>query len=100
MSEVFSATAMALFFIGLYCVVSKRNMIKTILGIEIMTSAVNLNFISFASRGGVAEPLGVSFVIVSISVGAAIAAVALSMVIAVFRKTGSVDVRELRRLKG
>lgn len=99
MSEVFSAAALALFFIGLYCVVTRRNMIKTVLGIEIMTSAVNLNFISYASSGGAADPLGVSIAIVSISVGAAIAALALSMVIAVYRKTGSVDIRELRRLK-
>ncbi|MEJ5292614.1 MAG: NADH-quinone oxidoreductase subunit NuoK [Candidatus Methanosuratincola sp.] len=99
MSEVFSAAALVLFFIGLYCVVTRRNMIKTVLGIEIMTSAVNLNFISYASSGAGADPLGTSIVIVSISVGAAVAALALSMVIAVYRKTGSVDVRELRRLK-
>jgi len=99
MSEAFSAAALALFFIGLYCIVTRRNMIKTVLGIEIMTSAVDLNFMSYASSGGASDPLGTSIVIVSISVGAAIAALALSMVIAVYRKTGSVDVRELRRLK-
>lgn len=99
MSDVFGYVALALFFIGFYCIVTRRNMIKTVLGIEIMTSAVNLNFMSYASSGGTSDPLGTSIVIVSISVGAAIVAIALSMVIAVYRKTGSVDVRELRRLK-
>jgi multisubunit Na+/H+ antiporter MnhC subunit len=99
MSDVFTATAMALFLIGIYCVVTKRNMIKIVIGIEIMTAAVNLNFISMAWNGTTTDPLAASIVLISIAIGAAVAAYALSLIIRAFRSSGSVDARKLKRLR-
>jgi NADH:ubiquinone oxidoreductase subunit K len=84
MSDVFTVTAFILFIIG----------------IEIMTSAVNLNFISRAWNGVTTDPLAVSIVLITIAIGAAVAAYALSLIIVAFKQTGSVDIRKLKRFRG
>jgi multicomponent Na+:H+ antiporter subunit C len=99
MAEAFTAAALALFLVGMYCIIRKRNLIKIVVGIEIMTAAVNLNFISMAWNGEVADPLAASIVLISIAIAAAIAAFALSLIIKAFKHTGSVDSRKLRRLR-
>lgn len=99
MTSIFAITAFALFVVGIYCIIRKRNLIKIIVGIEIMTAAVNLNFISMAWNGEVADPLASSVVLISIAIGAAVAAFALSLIINAFNHTGSVDSRKLRRLR-
>jgi len=99
MAEVFTVAALALFLVGMYCIITKRNLIKIVVGVEIMTAAVNLNFISMAWNGEVADPLASSMVLISIAIAAAIAALALSLIISAFKHTGSVDSRKLRRLR-
>ncbi len=96
------AFAMALFIIGLYCLATKRNMIRLILGTEILLNAANIAFIAFAAYAvpGVVDPLGHSFVILSIGIAGSISAVALTLVVYVYKHYGTLDVRELRRLKG
>ena len=99
MTGIFTVTAFALLLVGLYCVITRRNMIKTVVGIEIIAAAVNLNFISIAWNGVTTDPLAVSIVLVSIAIGAAVASYALSLIIAAFRQSGSADSRKLKRLK-
>ncbi|MCQ5376536.1 MAG: NADH-quinone oxidoreductase subunit K [Candidatus Methanomethylicia archaeon] len=96
---IYSATAMALILIGIYCIATKHNMIKIIIGIEIICAGVNLNFISLAWDGQQSDPLASSVVLVSIAIGAAIAAFALAFVMNAFKQTGSSDARKLRRLR-
>jgi len=100
MSDVFTVTAFVLLLVGIYCVVVRRNMVKTVVGIEIMTSAVNLNFISRAWNGVTTDPLAVSIVLITIAIGAAVAAYALSLIIVAFKQTGSIDLRKLKRFRG
>ena len=90
-----------LFFIGLYCLASKKNMIRLLMGIEIMINAANLNFIAFSSfiEEGAVHPLGHVFAILSIAVGGCIIAVGLVITIYAYRHYGTLDVRELRRLR-
>ncbi|MGB6680210.1 MAG: NADH-quinone oxidoreductase subunit NuoK [Candidatus Bathyarchaeia archaeon] len=94
-------TALILYILGMYCLAVKRNMIKLIIGIEILTSAANLNFIALAAYGnpGGADPLGHTFVIMSIVVGACVVAVALTIVVHAYRHYKTLDVRELKRLR-
>lgn len=96
------AAVFALFSIGVYCIAVKRNMIRILLGIEIVLNAGNLAFIYFASpysRGGFVDPLGQSIVIMSIILGGCIVAVGLSLVVNAYRHFKTMDVRQLRRLK-
>ena len=58
--------------LSIYCIVTKRNMIKTVLGVEILTASVNLNFIVVGARGGYVDALAQTFAILSIAIGACI----------------------------
>jgi multicomponent Na+:H+ antiporter subunit C len=95
------AAALILYILGMYCLAVKRNMIKLIIGIEILTSAANLNFIALAAYGnpGGVDPLGHTFVIMSIVVGACVVAVALTIAVHAYRHYKTLDVRELKRLR-
>jgi NADH-quinone oxidoreductase subunit K len=91
-----------LFIIGFYCLVTKRNMIRLILGIELMVNAANFSFIVFSSqwRSGFVDPLAHSFVIISTGLVGSVTAVALTIVVYAYSHYATLDVRELRRLRG
>ncbi|MEM4576598.1 MAG: NADH-quinone oxidoreductase subunit K [Candidatus Nezhaarchaeales archaeon] len=101
--QAYFATSIILLAIGVYCLASKRNMIKTVIGIEIMTIAVNTAFISLGWMrmypANIIDPLAQTFVIISIVIGGAIAALALSLVINAYRHFKTLDLKKLRRLR-
>jgi len=74
-------------------------MIRTVIGLEIITSAVNLNILAMGSKGGRVDPLAQSMALTSIVIGAVIAALALSLVIYAYKHYGSIDLKKLRRLR-
>jgi len=83
-----------LFSIGLAGALTRRNAILVLVGIELMLNAANLNFIAFWRYGPNPEALqGVMFVIFSIAIAAAEAAVGLALIIAIYRhyKTANLD---------
>jgi NADH:ubiquinone oxidoreductase subunit K len=95
---VFSAL---LFSIGFAGAVSRRSAILVLIGIELMLNAANLNFIAFWRYGLHPEALtGVMFVLFSIAVAAAEAAVGLALVIAIYRQRRTTQVDRLDTLKG
>ena len=97
--SIYLTTSILLIILGFYCISSKRNMIKTIIGIEIITSAINLNFITLGFSTYGVDYFAQSIVIISISIAACIAAIALSLILNVYRHYGSIDLRKLRRLR-
>jgi NADH-quinone oxidoreductase subunit K len=91
----------ALFCIGLAGVLARSNTILVLLGVELMLNAANLNFIAFWRFGPSPAPAtGVLFVIFSIAVAAAEAAVGLALVIAIYRHQKSIRLQDATRLKG
>ncbi len=90
-----------LFAIGLAGALTRRNGIIVLIGIELMLNAANLNFIAFWRFSEHAEALtGILFVIFSIGVAAAEAAVGLALVIAIYQHYRTADVDEANSLKG
>jgi len=90
-----------LFGIGLAGALSRSNAILVLLGIELMLNAANLNFIAFWRFSPTPAPAaGVLFVIFSIAVAAAEAAVGLALVIAIYRHQKNIRLQEATRLKG
>ncbi|MGN6554437.1 MAG: NADH-quinone oxidoreductase subunit NuoK [Verrucomicrobiota bacterium] len=90
-----------LFAIGLAGVVIRRNAILVLIGIELMLNAANLNFIAFWRYGPNPEALtGVMFVIFSIGIAAAEAAVGLALIIAIYRHYKTTNVDDVNSLKG
>src|SRR6478609_461655 len=82
-----------LFAIGLAGALTRRNAIIVLIGIELMLNAANLNFIAFWRFSAHPEALtGIMFVIFSIAVAAAEAAVGLALVIAIYRQYKSANV--------
>lgn len=98
--EGFLLVGLILFCLGLYAVLSRRHLVGVLIGVELMLNACSLNFMAF-NRFSVTDPTaGQIFVLFIIGLAAAEAAVALSIILAVFRVRRSVDVEELRDLKG
>jgi NADH-quinone oxidoreductase subunit K len=91
----------ALFCIGLAAALSRSNTILVLLGIEFMLNAANLNFIAFwRFSPSPAAGTGVMFVIFSIAVAAAEAAVGLALIIAIYRHQKTIRLQDATRLKG
>src|SRR5579884_470606 len=92
-----------LFCIGLFGAISKRNAIAVLMGIEIMLNAVNITMVGFSFFNTVPHYSGYLtgqiFAIFIITVAAAEAAVALAMIIAIYRKRSTVDVSEINMMK-
>ena len=90
-----------LFSIGLGGALTRRNAIIVLLGIELMLNAANLNFIAFWRFGAHPEVLtGVVFVIFSIGIAAAEAAVGLALIIAIYRHSRSANLDQATLMKG
>jgi len=90
-----------LFAIGFAGAVTRRSAILALIGIELMLNAANLNFIAFWRFGPNPEALtGVMFVIFSIALAAAEAAVGLALIIAIYRHYKTVNLDEVKNLKG
>ena len=90
-----------LFAIGLAGALMRRNAILVLIGIELMLNAANLNFIAFWRYSPNPEALtGMVFVIFSIGVAAAEAAVGLALIISLYRHTKTTNVDEVNLMRG
>lgn len=86
--------------IGLSSLMIKRDMIRLLMGIEILFNAANLCFISFSTQtANFIDPLPHSVVIMAIVLDGAVIAVGLVMVLNVYKHYKVIDIRKLRRLK-
>jgi NADH-quinone oxidoreductase subunit K len=92
------ALAALVFAIGLFGVLTRRNAIGILLGIELMLNAVNINLIAFASFGGTL--VGVVFALFTIAITVAEVAVGLAIVIMIFRVRRTVEADHLDLLRG
>jgi NADH-quinone oxidoreductase subunit K len=86
-----------LFVIGVVGVLTRRNAIILFMCAELMLNAVNLSFVAFAKMHNVT---GQVFVVMVMTIAAAEAAVGLAIIISVFRHFGTVDLSNLRTLRG
>jgi NADH-quinone oxidoreductase subunit K len=90
-----------LFCIGLVSALARSSTILVLLGIELMLNAANLNFIAFWRFSASPSPAtGVLFVLFSIGVAAAEAAVGLALIIAIYRHQKNIRLQDATRLKG
>jgi multisubunit Na+/H+ antiporter MnhC subunit len=105
-----------LFCVGLYCAVSKGNIIRIIIGLGIMEYAVNLFFIMVGyKKGGIppifskvlelkkelmVDPLPQALILTAIVIGLAITALLVAIAIRIYQRYGTYDINELKKLKG
>lgn len=89
--------AAALFCLGMFGVLIRRNALVVFMCIELMLNATNLTFLAFARARG--DDLGHLSAFFIIAVAAAEAAVGLAIVISVFRARGTVNIEEIQSMK-
>lgn len=94
-----SALAIVLFVLGLFLVITRRNAIMAILGVELLLNAANLNFVGF-NRLYPENHQGQGFALFIIVIAAAEAAVGLALVLNLYRRYGHVDLARIRKLRG
>jgi multicomponent Na+:H+ antiporter subunit C len=114
--------AVALFCIGLYAVLTRRNMIKMVMGLSMMEAATYLFMLSLAYRAGstapvlvspppgktsqdlvagnVADPVLQNFCLTAVVIGVAVTAVFLSVVVRIAQHYRTLDAAKVRELRG
>ncbi len=108
----------AFFFMGLgfYCMITRHNLFKVVIGMSIVDYGTNLLIVSIgATNGGTApvytgseiapgtvfvDPIPMALTLTSIVIGACITAMALALVIKMYQHYNTLDTREIRRLNG
>lgn len=91
--------AAALFCVGLFGVLARRNAVGILMGIELMLNAVNLNLLAFWRYLHAEQVNGQVFVIIIFAVAAAEAAVGLALIISIYRRRRTVTAEEINMLK-
>ncbi len=91
--------AAALFSIGLFGVLSRRNAIAILLGVELMLNSVNVNLAAFWRYGDISYIAGQVFAVIVFAVAAAEVSVGLALVISVYRRRNTIIADELDILK-
>ncbi len=89
----------ALFFIGMYGLFTRRNMITMLMSVELILNSVNINFVAFNKYLYPQNLDGIFFTIFIITIAAAEAAVAISIIINLYRSHQSIDVDDASEMK-
>ena len=105
-------TVMIIIAIGIYAMLYKRNLIKIVIGLDLIESGVNLFLVSLGYRnGGIAPiysnapstnmvlPTPQALTLTSIVIGVATTAMLLSFCMVIYRNYGTLDARKIRRLR-
>ncbi len=114
LSVIFYGLLMLMFVIGLGILLLSRNAIKVVMGLGVMTTALNVFLVSIGYvEGGTApiffdvnfttkasDPVPQALTLTSIVIDIALTALALGFVVYLFKKTGSIELRDMRRLRG
>ena len=87
-----------LFSLGLFGVITRRNGVAVLMGIELILNAANLNFLAFARFGGM-NMAGHVYALFVIVLAAAEAAVALAIIINIFNNYKTINIDEVSGLK-
>jgi NADH-quinone oxidoreductase subunit K len=93
------ALAAALFCIGLYGALARRNAVAILMGIELMLNAVNINLIAFWRYLDASRMSGQVFAIIVFAVAAAEASVGLALIISIYRRRATVAADDIHMMK-
>ena len=111
---LYYTAAFGLIIIGLYIMLVKKNLIKMIIGLSIIDTGVNIFLISvgYLSKGTapiftrkefvpseMVDPVPQALVLTAIVIGVAILALALSLIIVLYKHCGTLNVRKIKNLK-
>jgi NADH-quinone oxidoreductase subunit K len=95
----FLVVGAVLFSLGFYCVLTRRNAIGILMGVELILNSANVNYVAFARYGGAFYD-GQIFAIFVIMLAAAEAAIGLAIVLGIYQGFETIDVEATDRLRG
>ncbi len=98
--EAYLLLALLLFSMGLYAVLARHNLIAILIGVELMLNAANINFLAFNYFLHLDPAMAQIIVLFVIGLAAAEAAIALAIILKLYRKHQSIDVDAMRELRG
>lgn len=98
--EYFLILSAMLFGIGVYGVLARRSIIRMLMSVEIMMNAANINLIAFSIYSSPFNLAGQVLALFSIAIAAAEVGIGLAILILVYRNHSTIDVSELKSLKG
>ena len=85
--------SMIIFSIGIYGLLTKRDFIKVIVSVELIAGAASMDFVLLSTE--VNKEIGQAFKILALSVDTCVSGVILALLIAIYKKWGTVDVRDI-----
>jgi len=114
MISVYYFGAISLILVGLYAILVKKNLLKVLIGLSIMETGVNLLLVSVGYVSGrsapilsegigpnqAVDPIPQALVLTAIVIGVATTAMALSVAMLIYEKYGTLNIEEIRRLRG
>ena len=91
--------SLIMFGCGVYGFITRTNMIAILISLELMLNSVDINFVVFNSFLFPGQLEGMFFTLFAIAIAAAETALALAIVINVYRKVKNVDIKEISKMK-
>lgn len=91
--------SLIMFCCGVYGFITRRNMIAILISLELMLNAVDINFVVFNRFLFPGEMEGMFFTLFAIGLAAAETALAIAIIINVFRVSEKIDVRDVNKMK-
>jgi NADH-quinone oxidoreductase subunit K len=85
--------------VGFYCVTTTRNLVRALIGMELLTKGVTLAIVLagyVTGQVGLAQSLAITMIIIEV----AVIVVAVSLVLGIYRKTAGIDTNSIREIKG
>ena len=98
--QAYLSIASILFSLGVFAIITRKNAVAILMGVELVLNAANINFIAFNRFSGLNNLDGQVFSIFVIVLAAAEAAVALAIIINIFKNYDTVNIDEANKLKG
>lgn len=98
--ESYLVISAILFTFGIFAVITRKNAVAILMGIELILNSANINFIAFNRFGYFKVLDGHVFSIFVVVLAAAEAAIALAIIINLFKNVGTVNVDEANEMKG
>jgi len=95
----FLFVGLLVFILGLYCVLTRRNAIGILMGVELILNSANINYVAFARYSSGAYD-GQIFAIFVIMLAAAEAAIGLAIILGIYQNFGTIDVEATETLRG
>ena len=97
--ERYLVLSCALFCIGIYGIIASRNIVRVLMSIELLLNAVNINLVLFSNYIDPLEIKGQVFALFVMGIAACEAAIALAIILAMYRNISSVDIEDFTTLK-